>query len=605
MKLFKQSLSIFCFGICLLAIQACDVTKLQDAVDDFKLVVELEPVNTYGTIQVLDAVTEDLVTGDVRVTFLNEEGTPEQHRIIDSYSSRLSEVTVNNGFVNFGIRNELVPSEDEPIEVVVLIERDGYEEKFATLTLVDVGSNLFEVEIIDENNLPEGISSAEQPAGSSSATGTLVDDVEIQSETTPNASMSSGISLSSGVTMRGQNGEPVSGQLSANYRFYDSSKLGVSDFIPQVELANENNKAVLGMSEVFIADQSGNPVTDFEVAAQKVGPTGILETPLAPELNFSFDRDLVPDNIGLQDMVLRYQLVEDETIYTYEFNENTWTEENTGSGNLNFSISLVEVSAFPIVFWVESPQRATVNATVNINNPGNENVQFLAFLESGNNGRQLLQRSLISVGAGATHTIDLPAQHTQFRSVFVGYTTYRCGNRFIPRWCQRPVYQARPFVTYINAYPTPSVISVRLLSTGEIIEYPTHNFLTDGNVVNIDLPGSENVFSNTAINVELRCPVASERVRVTSIPGATVMYRSVGSTRWLRAGNIQWDYRDLALNGATIEFPRVEAGVEYEFRLLYDKQSVQPSETIVFNSEDEVVQRVLALDSSQASSVCD
>ena len=599
MKLMKQFLILFCSVISLAAIQACDFTNLQNAVDDFKVVVELEPVNTYGTIQILDAVTEELVTGQVKVTFLNEDGDPEEHLVIDSYSTSLSEVTVTNGFVNFGIRNEFVPTEEEPIIVTVLIEREGYEIKYETLTFYSEGSNLFEVDIIDVNNLPDGITTLEQPAGTSSATGALLNDVEIQSGTTQNSNMSSGISFSSGIILKGQNGEPITGQLTANYRYYDTSELGVPELIPQVQLANEENTLIFGMTEVFIADQSDNPVTDFEPAVQKDGSVA------APVLTFSINRNLVSHNLNMQDFVLRYQIAGNLGLFTYSYNQNSWVElpDENNSTFLRFKISLNELSSFPIVFWLESAQQNPINATISFNNPSRSRVGFNSFLANGYSYERL-ERNLVFMEPGSTHTVNLPRVYTETRRVFAGYSYYRCGSWFRRSWCSYPVFINRLFTTRINAFPRPSRVVLRNLITGEPTFY-SHNFLTDGNVFNIDLPGDQNRLRDTAIEIELRCRNASQKVRVTSIPAAIVMYRKVGTTRWLRAGNIEWNYQNLALNGAKVVFPYVEPGVAYEFRLLYDTQSVQPTETTIFTQNNQVLQRVLTLSTSQSSSVCD
>lgn len=121
MKTCITNIQILAVIIAAFVLNACDIGKIQDSVDDFTVVVELQEISTYGSIQVLDAATGELITGNLSVSFIDEENL-----IIDAYSKSLSEVVVSNGFVNFGIKNEFGPTEDQPVSVGVLVERDGY-----------------------------------------------------------------------------------------------------------------------------------------------------------------------------------------------------------------------------------------------------------------------------------------------------------------------------------------------------------------------------------------------------------------------------------------------------------------------------------------------
>jgi hypothetical protein len=599
--MYSKKVMISCAIISMIFINACDFAKLKDAVDDFKVVVELEPVNTYGVIQILDANTEELVTGQVKVTFLDENGDPDEHTIIDSYSTAMSKVTVRNGFVNFGIRNEIVPTEENPAIITVLIEREGYEDHYTVFTITETGSNLFEVKIVDKSNLPEGIVMKEVPAGNTSTSGVLESDVEILSGADDNSNMRSDINFSSGIRLLGSDGSPITGQLKAGIRSYDTSKSNVADIYSNLVNPGEEDmteKLILGVTEIVIANQAGEMVTRFEPAVQK---DGTLEFPV---LNFSFNKDLLPNNIQLQDMRLKYQLIEDSRIYYYDYNENTWAlqtvENKNGTDFLKFTINLQNFESFPATFWIHTRAMNPITGEIRIFNPARE-------------PERVFIRNL-STAAGASSTTGILLMESNLNRISFPITAFQM-RIFWVRECNRLPDSVSLICNFrirdrilqfvpIQLYPTLMNIHIQIVDTGERL-ITQHNFLTDGNVVNISLPGGNNILRNTAINIDLRCPNPSQKVRVTSIPAATVMYRKVGSTRWLRAGNIQWDYQNLALNGAKVKFPSVEAGAEYEFRLLYDTQSVQPSETAVFNDENEVLNRVLTLSSSQASNVCD
>ena len=72
MKTIKQKLLILLVLLAGFGVASCDLTGLTDAVDDFSIVIGLEPINTSASVLITDAATGELVTRPLRVQFNGE-----------------------------------------------------------------------------------------------------------------------------------------------------------------------------------------------------------------------------------------------------------------------------------------------------------------------------------------------------------------------------------------------------------------------------------------------------------------------------------------------------------------------------------------------------
>lgn len=102
------------------------------------------------------------------------------------------------------------------------------------------------------------------------------------------------------------------------------------------------------------------------------------------------------------------------------------------------------------------------------------------------------------------------------------------------------------------------------------INYPT---LPEGDTFTITLPQKPTNLINSKVDVTLRCPNPSEKVGVTNIPQASVVFRKAGSTdKWRVISNVKWNFDEVSrtLTGGTFDITAVEQGVDYNFKLTYD-----------------------------------
>lgn len=105
--------------------------------------------------------------------------------------------------------------------------------------------------------------------------------------------------------------------------------------------------------------------------------------------------------------------------------------------------------------------------------------------------------------------------------------------------------------------------------------------------VPLDAPPA-NLIDST-VEVVLQCDQAGEKVRVTDIPSASVIYRKKGSpagTAWRPATGLSWNYNaaEQALLGGSLNVSQVEQGAVYEFKLSYDDYVKQADVTLTGTS---------------------
>lgn len=130
----------------------CDFDPITNAVDDFNIVVELEDINTGFSIGVFDSETKAIIERDVTITFDSVTAL----NMIDIFSDPISGDTFDGGFFGAGVRNEVIPTTDDPFQVTAILRADGYLDKELNFSLVDTGGTSLNVDMISENNLPTG-----------------------------------------------------------------------------------------------------------------------------------------------------------------------------------------------------------------------------------------------------------------------------------------------------------------------------------------------------------------------------------------------------------------------------------------------------------------
>ncbi|WP_439129329.1 hypothetical protein [Polaribacter sp.] len=257
MNKLKKTLLLF---VAIITMVACNTQIIENAIDNFGIVIGLEPINTSATIIITDAKTNETVNTDVQVKF---EGN-NANNVIDAFSDNMNETTINSGILNFGIKNAINPDSQNPIKVKLKLTAPGFKTTEKTISISDIGSSSYTVSMINLSNPPEGITIKEDNnIISTSSDGTINDDIAISVVNQDNAdNIETGVRLEvkAGSTFEDENGNTLSGDLSFTTTYYNPSSNEAVKSISEnlLENVNDSSLVVLGAVETKITDSNGN-----------------------------------------------------------------------------------------------------------------------------------------------------------------------------------------------------------------------------------------------------------------------------------------------------------------------------------------------------------
>lgn len=136
-----------------IVIASCDFGPINNAVDDFAIVVGLEPIETVVGMGFYDYDTGEPISTATKIVFRGE--TAEY--VVDIFSDRIDSMVVNGGFSNVGISNAIIPTGNSPVEIVMDIFADGYLSQSANISVTDTGFTALTFDLFPVTNLPENI----------------------------------------------------------------------------------------------------------------------------------------------------------------------------------------------------------------------------------------------------------------------------------------------------------------------------------------------------------------------------------------------------------------------------------------------------------------
>ncbi|MCH8487640.1 MAG: hypothetical protein LAT75_12295 [Candidatus Cyclonatronum sp.] len=539
----KTKLSVIILFLTLAAM-ACDTAKLTDAIDNFAPVIGLEPINTTGVVQLSDAATGDLITARTTVSFESLSGGS----VIDMYSDPLLSVRVNNGFVNFGVSNDLEPSEDNPVRVRMRFEANGYQTLTRRFLLTETGTSDFTARMVRTSNPPSGVIIGTGSGGNSSESGEVEGDVVIR----PSGPTGSGVNptspetevkIAQGSILTDASGAVLTGALTVSTQFYDPTVGQALNALPDElrDAAESRNGLVLTAAEMSITDASGR-------RAARIG-TGTAGRPLPG--NAVLNNEEAPGDEYLIEFVLPNEVVEE---YLQVLQLAILNAEEDGSFEF---IDLTE-----LIGTIVTVAPAETEGYTLISIQMNSELPFQYMLLAGLDG--LVCSGVINVNRNG-NSGSLSFEASQNGAFYSG-----------------SILQGRNSITVQGILPGSYKVSVNAAQSTATIE--SHDFCQNGDVT-VDLPAPPPNTIDATVDLVLQCTNPSERLRVTSIPGATVQYRAEGApsgTIWRTATGLEFDYNPAsqALRGGTFVMNSVLKDTSYDVKILYDTETEEGVVTV-------------------------
>ncbi len=508
-KFLKSILAVASVSILFVAI-GCDVSKLQDAADDFGVVIGLDDIETVPTVIVTDAKTGELVSSDITVYYRGPNGGD----VIDIYSDPIVSQTISGGAFNFGITNDLKPSENSPVRIQLNLTADGYVSRSTTIDVTKEGSSEYLVSMVRVGDPPASVSTTVNETGEADGTGMVKSEIKIESKNNQNQdSAGVEVTIPQGVVLTDASGQPLTGRLRTELTNYDPTDLEAMQSFPyQADDDAVDGKIVTGMSTFQVTDENGRVATGVQTNTQN--------KQLASSHEFQFTFRMHP----------HYQVQEGDLVSFYAYRIVSWQPfayswkryddievKDLGNGSLGIQFSVTDyptgLSVFRIVRKGEMQP-----ATINVDRNGHTGYIYG-----------------VVYAPGSYFWYRIPSDESSYTIPEVPGINYR-------------VYVYSPDFAYQRNWI----------------------FHTQGDA-NLTLPAPPPMVDAT-VNVQLVCQDASEEIRLTNIPAASVIYITRYSRYWKLARDLKWNYDEdeQVLTSGSFNVEGVPLNESTYFLVLYD-----------------------------------
>lgn len=516
-------------SIAFITIVACDTSVLENALDNFGIVIGLEPVNTSATIIVTDAKTNEIINASVQVDFKGINS----NNIIDTFSDPLENIKISSGIVNFGLKNNVIPNRQNPTEVTVKLTAPGYKELEKTLSISELGSSSFTLSMINLSNPPEGITiKNNNNIVTAASDGKTTDDVKISVtnlDTDDNLQTGVNLEFAKGTVFEDQNENILTGDLSFNTTYYNPSDSRAINALPEKLLENVNDSAlvVLGAAEINITDASGNRFKGT-VKKSTINKKNTGDYIVGFILNSNTYREL--------QHLLRLAYISPTTAErVILYNTPEISELPNGRVELRYLLNTNVFKNMALVYFSELP----CNTTLAINRNGNEGRLGVDITEKGFFRSADIQASSNSISirnvTRGNKNIKIVLPHTNFTQ------------------------------------------NIDLCNTNAVI----------------DLPSPPASVIDATMTILLSCANNDEKARVTDLPTASILYRienAPAETPWRVATNLEWVFNSdtQVLESASCKVNSVEKDKRYDFKVTYDSNIAEKTiliddTTVIYN----------------------
>ncbi len=254
---------------------ACNPFDLKT--EDLEIKVDLNVIKTTVTVFFEDVATGQVIgsEGDkeIRVRF----GGADAKWIVDNSGNYLTGVNTMAGLVSFGLDPyNTAPSGDNPSNIVLDVEIDGYLSTTWPVSVTDEGTTRVRVLLASSVNPPKGVTVPENKDAGESENGVVKEEIKI--ETAPGEDP---VTIAAGTVLTTAEGKPLEGKLDVTIAQFDPAEREAAKAFPgglSGTMIDETGKEIkasfqsLGFMKIEIKDQNGNKADGVPVDQIMVSP---------------------------------------------------------------------------------------------------------------------------------------------------------------------------------------------------------------------------------------------------------------------------------------------------------------------------------------------
>lgn len=192
---------------------SCDI---KNPVEGITVRVKNIPRTTSVRVEFLDQNSKTLVSTPITIKF----GGKNKNDVISDVNIAITEMTVRDGIAYFAIKDNIIPTTDTPVEVIVIVQGTQYLNTSSRILITKPGSNSFVVNLLKPTgSLPAGVTSNEQSFGSvATSSGTTTNIVA-----TSGGALQSIITVPAGTILKDANGNSLSGNVTSRLTYFDAT----------------------------------------------------------------------------------------------------------------------------------------------------------------------------------------------------------------------------------------------------------------------------------------------------------------------------------------------------------------------------------------------
>jgi hypothetical protein len=351
----------------------CDVN---DPTENLKVIVNTDPIETVISGSVVNGATSEPID-DVAVQFT--VSGDDAGLVVNLSGASQTSFELSEGMVSFALTESADPSPDNPVELLLIAETNGYLSTSLPLKIHETGSKTFRVYMIKINDPPEGVARAEGD-GQADAFGTLLQDVQVNA-TEPITGARSGVELPQGLILYAEDGAPLQGDLDVLLVYNNNqSDASLASFPGGFEVTVEQSGVIqegglfvsAGLATVEISDPTGKIAHTFgyNAGAGKRLSRALADEDTLPTISVGVPSDTYNPETG--GMVGNGDAID---IWLYDVDGGVWEHQSRdtitgpdGSGNYSVKFTVDHLTPCNPDWWIQNT--CTVDRMIHIT--GNE-----------------------------------------------------------------------------------------------------------------------------------------------------------------------------------------------------------------------------------------
>ncbi|GAB5519763.1 MAG: hypothetical protein RhofKO_20140 [Rhodothermales bacterium] len=228
----------------------------------------MPPVETVGTIQVLDAQTGEALDQRVTIRFAGDDAA----QVVDQFLFEpITQTSTETGIATFAFPDGLTYSESDPYTFVARVSAEGYLNSRVNIAIADKGRYVFEANLVKKVAPPAGVVVSDQPAGATDNSGTTQTDVTVTTNTDATTGAAATVQIPSGTQVTSASGQPLQGDITTTVVYNtvqtQEAAAAANSTTSDVTVNSSDGSSTQGAFvpvatvQISITDQNGTPAT--------------------------------------------------------------------------------------------------------------------------------------------------------------------------------------------------------------------------------------------------------------------------------------------------------------------------------------------------------